>query len=349
MFIIILFSVLRHGNKDAKEGKLKKLIKKATITFVLAVMFGIGWIFGVLGSTGITAIADPSQFIFVGVVALQGILIFLLHPCRSNDAREEWKKWLYYITCRAQVYKDNLKLSKVSQGLSSEHSTSTVRRTTMLTSSTGSSTMRQTRSQSTHSSAAPTRGRASIAARFGATARPESSSGLHLPTESDTRTSSPGGAAGMAARFGFTGLRDSPSTMKKDLSVIESTSASSSPAQDMTIFEDLGEQLSSYNCSKSGSISSVSPKPQKAVGKIQVSLLDNSGELVDLGEDAGSSSLYGNVIEYASPDLLSQEIVMLTNNHTQQEEEEEDLVVMPTFEFDEELQSGTATVFCDTD
>lgn len=357
MFSIILFSVLRHGNNDAKEGKLKKLIKKATITFVLAIMFGVGWIFGVLGGTGITGFAEVSQFIFVGVVALQGILIFVLHPCRSKDAREEWKKWLYYITCRAQAYKDNLKLSKVSQGQSSEHSTSTGRRQTMLT-STGSSTVRQAHRPTVNSTLpGPSKGRASIAARFGAKARPDSSSTLqsHRPSldsgtssPASTLTSKPGGAASMAARFGFTGHRSSSDTVKKEDLSLPGISTSSTPVQDVTTFEEGDE--SSYGYSKPGSISSASPLPQKAASNIQVSLFNSSGEPVDLGEDAESSSQYGNVIEYASSDMFSQDSdpFMLANFHAQQqeeEEEEEDSVVTPTFDYDEEMQSGTATVF----
>lgn len=122
MFFIILFSVLRHGNKDGKETKLRKLLKKAIITFVLAMMFGVGWVFGVLGSTGLPeTIRRPSQILFVIIVGFQGLLIFLLHPCRSRDARQEWKKWFFYATCRSKAYHEHLKLSKQFQARSSDH------------------------------------------------------------------------------------------------------------------------------------------------------------------------------------------------------------------------------------
>ena len=125
MFFIILFSVLRHGiKKDGKERKLQKLRKKAIITIVLVVMFGMGWIFGILGSSGIPVyISYPCQIVFVVVVGFQGLLIFILHPCRSKDAREEWKKWYYYFTCRRNTYNELLiKLSKESVAKSNEHS-----------------------------------------------------------------------------------------------------------------------------------------------------------------------------------------------------------------------------------
>ncbi len=111
MFLIILFSVLRHSiNKEGKNYK-----QKAMATFLLAIMFGVGWIFGVLGSTGLPdVISLPCQITFVIVVGFQGLLVFLLHPCRSKDAREEWKKWFYYATCRSKAHKIQLR-SKQNQ------------------------------------------------------------------------------------------------------------------------------------------------------------------------------------------------------------------------------------------
>jgi hypothetical protein len=82
-----------------------KPYKKAVIAFVLAVMFGIGWIFGVLGSDlGQGPLSQVFQFVFIFIVGFQGLLIFLLHPCRSKDVRSEWKKWFYYATCRSKVH-----------------------------------------------------------------------------------------------------------------------------------------------------------------------------------------------------------------------------------------------------
>ena len=125
MFFIILFSVLHHSSKkDEKDGKLQKLMKKAIITIVLVVMFGVGWIFGILGSSGIPVyISYPCQIVFVVVVGFQGLLIFIFYPCRSKDTREEWKKWYYYVTCRQNTYNEVLKLrSKQSVAKSNEHS-----------------------------------------------------------------------------------------------------------------------------------------------------------------------------------------------------------------------------------
>ena len=126
MFVIILVSVLRHGTKkDGKESKMKRLMKKAIITLVLAIMFGIGWIFGILSSIPVAAFSIPARVLFVIIVAFQGLLIFLLHPCRTKDAHEEWKKWFHILTCRLQTYQNQLKQSKQSKNQSSDHSSST--------------------------------------------------------------------------------------------------------------------------------------------------------------------------------------------------------------------------------
>lgn len=118
MFSIILNTVLRHGgskNHKKKEKKWRKLKRKATVIFLLAMMFGIGWIFGVLGSIGeLQELSLIFQVIFVVIVSFQGFFIFILHPFRSKEAREEWKKWYYYSTCRREQYQKQLRHSKAT-------------------------------------------------------------------------------------------------------------------------------------------------------------------------------------------------------------------------------------------
>ena len=78
--------------------------KKATLVFVLGVMFGLGWIFGILGTTLEQGTASlVFQFIFIFIVGFQGLFIFLVHPCRSEDVRNQWKKWFYYVTCHSEL------------------------------------------------------------------------------------------------------------------------------------------------------------------------------------------------------------------------------------------------------
>jgi hypothetical protein len=84
-------------------SKPKKVIKTTTLTFNLAIMFVIGWVFGILGYPFVDlepTVGRVCQFIFIVIVGFHGFFIFLLQPCRSQDARNVWIKWFYYITCR---------------------------------------------------------------------------------------------------------------------------------------------------------------------------------------------------------------------------------------------------------
>jgi hypothetical protein len=125
MFIIIVVAVLRQKNKNAnhKVSKLKRIIRNATITFVLAIMFGVGWIFGILGSDfgqG-RVVSLLFQFLFIIFVGFQGFLIFVLYPVRSKKARDEWRKAFYYVTCRQKQYKAAVR-SRHSKGQNNEPS-----------------------------------------------------------------------------------------------------------------------------------------------------------------------------------------------------------------------------------
>lgn len=104
------------------------MFKMANVAFVLALMFGVGWIFGILGSDlgqgrGLSVFL---QFMFIIFAGCHGLFIFLLYPCRSKDARKEWKKWFYYITQCSLIYREQIKASrKKSQDQPSQHSSST--------------------------------------------------------------------------------------------------------------------------------------------------------------------------------------------------------------------------------
>ena len=124
MFFLIISSVLCQGKLATKEKRKDKYFKKMIVIFVLAIMFGIGWIFGVLGSSGLPEfISRPFQYTFIIMVGFQGFFVFLLHPCRSIEAREEWKKWFYYTTCRVGAYKEKLLKSKQSRADNSSTAT----------------------------------------------------------------------------------------------------------------------------------------------------------------------------------------------------------------------------------
>lgn len=111
MLIIIIVSLLFRKNKQEKTSRLKKIAKKTFIAFVLSLMFGLGWIFGILGAEEKHAISICFQFLFIVIVGFQGLFIFLFYSFRSKVAQDEWKKWYYYITCRPKLYEERAKIS----------------------------------------------------------------------------------------------------------------------------------------------------------------------------------------------------------------------------------------------
>lgn len=123
MFIIIMVSLFCGQGKHLLSTYKNR--KKATAVFVLGVMFGLGWIFGILGTDlESKTVSLVFQFIFIFVVSFQGFLIFLVHPCRSKDVRNQWKKWFYYVTCRPQLIRYISSTSAV-QRVHGQHSSST--------------------------------------------------------------------------------------------------------------------------------------------------------------------------------------------------------------------------------
>ena len=96
VFIIVATVVLRR--KENVTHRRKKL-RKAFSVILLAVMFGIGWVFGILGLDDNSAISTIFQFLFIAIVGFQGFCIFLLYPCRNKDARDLWKKLFHHCTC----------------------------------------------------------------------------------------------------------------------------------------------------------------------------------------------------------------------------------------------------------
>ena len=96
MFIVILASIIKHKknitqSKDVRESQRDNVI----IALSLAVVFGLGWGFGLLTtSSSIRALTATFQAIFSIFVGAQGVLLFLLHGLRNSDVRELWKGWL---------------------------------------------------------------------------------------------------------------------------------------------------------------------------------------------------------------------------------------------------------------
>lgn len=83
----------------AEKNNLKELRHLITIAICLSVMFGLGWVFGLLVQIPSPIISLIAQYIFSVFVGFQGVLIFILHGLRSVDVRKQWKQWGYRLRC----------------------------------------------------------------------------------------------------------------------------------------------------------------------------------------------------------------------------------------------------------
>ena len=103
LFAFILRALIAHALKKKEvNGANAKQIKATVISaFFLVITFGLGWIFGTLGTSSLPeAIYIPAQYIFSIFVGMHGALIFVFYCVRSPDARKEWKTWMYALICR---------------------------------------------------------------------------------------------------------------------------------------------------------------------------------------------------------------------------------------------------------
>ena len=100
-----MISVCKHSYKKTgstvKEDTFAFVRKNAMIAFSLAVLFGLGWGFGLAASgTPSEEATFVFQLLFTIFVGCQGILIFVLHGLRKEEARNEWKRWFSTATSR---------------------------------------------------------------------------------------------------------------------------------------------------------------------------------------------------------------------------------------------------------
>ena len=93
-----MVSVCKHSYRrrgiTTEESTFTFVRKNATIAFSLAILFGLGWGFGLAASgTPSEESTFALQLLFTIFVACQGTLIFVLHGIRKAEARNEWKRW----------------------------------------------------------------------------------------------------------------------------------------------------------------------------------------------------------------------------------------------------------------
>jgi hypothetical protein len=96
MFAIIITSILkkrRAANKLESQSNFKLYRENLIIALSLAVVFGLGWGFGLLATSyPVEELTITFQVLFSIFVGAQGALLFLLHGVRNSDARGVWKR-----------------------------------------------------------------------------------------------------------------------------------------------------------------------------------------------------------------------------------------------------------------
>lgn len=96
MFLVIFKSIKTHKefiNSQKENSRFKNLRDKFIGALSLAVMFGLGWGFGLLATSyPVEEITITIQVLFSIFVGIQGVLLFLIHGIRNPDARRVWKR-----------------------------------------------------------------------------------------------------------------------------------------------------------------------------------------------------------------------------------------------------------------
>ena len=97
IFILIFGSLLCRPNvkiETSNIGNLRRLKENFTIALGLSVLFGLGWVFGLLASSDLPgAVRYPAEWIFTLMTAFLGVYLFALYIVRSAEARRLWKSW----------------------------------------------------------------------------------------------------------------------------------------------------------------------------------------------------------------------------------------------------------------
>ena len=105
MVFLINHYICKSKESVKKEHQGRQVRERFRNAIVLSLLFGLGWALGLPATEGIDSISVRTavQVLFIIVTAFQGLYIFIMQCLTGSnavEAKKEWKRWFYIITCR---------------------------------------------------------------------------------------------------------------------------------------------------------------------------------------------------------------------------------------------------------
>ena len=108
IYLVIMAVLIRRHLQARKEPHNQKpqLKQQFRSAFVLSILFGLGWGFGlpITGGVDDVVLRTTFQILFIFATSFQGLFVFIMNCLtgrKSVDCQREWKNWFRLVTCQA--------------------------------------------------------------------------------------------------------------------------------------------------------------------------------------------------------------------------------------------------------